>query len=322
LPELRFWENCDYVFSFSKSRYMRAFYQLIKLISCSTDNANYRCNVTHEAIQTLDNAKKSIYACTLNILFNLEKKKNDFSTKERASAWEAKIQPVLHKSMATCAYITSLRNKLPQATDKDADAIARSIFLTRQESRSLLNRMRTYRKDILAIDIRVNEDLGKTILPDFAESREKEWMDCFTKDKTTCSEVLLLLAKLETDIRIAENKIAAYCDNMAMTLVDYISGYEVIIGQSTNVVLPGNKIDITAGVGAFSSSIQPKVIIGNMPVPVDESGVANYSVIAQRKPGRYSVRVKMSFFNARTGKNETVEKDIVYSVVAPCDTIP
>ena len=40
----------------------------------------------------------------------------------------------------------------------------------------------------------------------------------------------------------------------------------VLVGQSSNYVMPGQEITITAGVGAYSSAAQPKISIGGASV--------------------------------------------------------
>ena len=77
--------------------------------------------------------------------------------------------------------------------------------------------------------------------------------------------------------------------------------------------MPGQDLEIKAGVGAFSKAAQPTISIGGSNVAIGEEGYALYKTQAGGV-GSHSVPVRISFFNQTTGKEDVREVKIDYVV--------
>ncbi|HRH60117.1 MAG TPA: GldM family protein, partial [Chitinophagaceae bacterium] len=73
---------------------------------------------------------------------------------------------------------------------------------------------------------------------------------------------------------------------------------------------------ITAGIGAFSKAVQPSITIDGQNVPLNASGVAEYKTTVGGSGG-YTKKVHISFINQATGKPDSRDYDLQYTVGSP-----
>lgn len=98
----------------------------------------------------------------------------------------------------------------------------------------------------------------------------------------------------------------------------FFTSYQAIVGQSSSYVKAGEKIEITAGIGSFSTQERPVITINRNNVSLRETGAAVYSFKASNKPGKHFVPVKIEFTN-QDGQKMTQEFNVKYTVAKPCD---
>jgi gliding motility-associated protein GldM len=89
--------------------------------------------------------------------------------------------------------------------------------------------------------------------------------------------------------------------------------YAAIVGQNSNYLMPGQELEIKAGVGAFSKAAKPKIFIGGTGVEIGEEGFALYKTTAGGV-GNRTIPVKIVYFNQTTGKEEVKEVNVEYTV--------
>jgi gliding motility-associated protein GldM len=88
----------------------------------------------------------------------------------------------------------------------------------------------------------------------------------------------------------------------------------VLVGQSSNYVMPGQEITVTAGVGAYSSAAKPSINIGGSSVAVT-NGQGSYKTIANGG-GEHSIPVSVTFMD-ENGKPQTKTETVKYVVGTP-----
>jgi gliding motility-associated protein GldM len=79
--------------------------------------------------------------------------------------------------------------------------------------------------------------------------------------------------------------------------------------------MPGEEIEITAGVGAFNDQAKPTISIGGGGVPLNVDGVAIKKIKAGG-PGEYPINVTIGYTKP-SGEKETVNRTIKYTVGQP-----
>jgi hypothetical protein len=64
---------------------------------------------------------------------------------------------------------------------------------------------------------------------------------------------LLTLTKLQNDVLISCNAIIDYSNNLSCSLIDYFEFYIPLVSQNATHLADGETLEITAGIGSFSS---------------------------------------------------------------------
>lgn len=124
---------------------------------------------------------------------------------------------------------------------------------------------------------------------------------------------ICLLNQIENNVRILENRMVQFLSNKVGDYIEYYDVYSAFLAINAMRVEPGAKLEITAGVGAFSTRADPKIIIDGKPCSISEDGACHYTFSAPKTPGKYKTHVTVKFLDGM-GKMDTVEKDVTYSV--------
>jgi len=239
--------------------------------------------------QSLANSNTVINTSTDIILKALLEKTYEWATKERSMLWYPKAEQIVKLSKETYNYLENAKRELKE----------------KELSIDMLNeKMFKFHQDILNTDSSIRVTFNS----------DPMFISPITKVTGSAT-----LTALQNNIKIIENKVIAFCNNKVGIIWDGFDSYSVIIGQSSNYLKPGDALEITAGVGAFSKAGQPEIIIGDSTVEISEEGCALYKIKVSNKPGQYKIPVKIDFLNQTTGKNEKLEKNIEYTVAKPCN---
>jgi gliding motility-associated protein GldM len=124
---------------------------------------------------------------------------------------------------------------------------------------------------------------------------------------------MTILSKFQNDVKTAENKVVAHCHNKVGEVEVVFDAYAPIVGQNATYLMPGQQIEIKAGIGAFSKAARPTISIGNQSVPLLDSGYARLSQPVGGL-GSHSVPVSIRYTNQITGKEEIINYDVKYTV--------
>jgi gliding motility-associated protein GldM len=275
----------------------------------------------------LINSNIAINNSNQTVLASLENKMTDPVTAEKARIWYPKAQLIQKLSNEVYDYIAGLRSDLKkEAGLKNDDAVESyresdknaviHLFDKQEKGKELFEQLKTYKKNILAIDPELEKEFNNTmLLTTSAFDAEKEKQD-FTKtffDDIPTMAALAMLSKFQNNIRIVENKMINFCDNKCSYNAFVIHTYSAMITKSSSYVKAGEEIEIIAGIGAFSKAAQPIILINGMNVSTDADGAAHYKFKSSDKPGQHSVPVVISF-NDQEGKKQTITKNIEYTV--------
>jgi gliding motility-associated protein GldM len=152
-------------------------------------------------------------------------------------------------------------------------------------------------------------------MPKDMVSKKKSWEEAYFYMSPTIG-ALSILSKFQNDIRTSENKMVTFCHEQVGKVEVVFDAYSVLVGQSSNYVMPGQTISVNAGIGAYSkNSTGTSISIGGSSVPLTE-GVAVKEITAGG-PGTYTIPVRISYINQSTGKQEEQVKNIEYTVGSP-----
>jgi gliding motility-associated protein GldM len=281
------------------------------------------------AFRTVDNSlhatNGAITSSTGQILNSLQAKTTDPTTAEKAKIWYPKADQVHKISDQMYNYIDALRNKIHKAAGFDPVAngdssfkadnldIATRIMITEGEGKKLFQALAQYKKDIKAAVPEYNENEMQINLnmPQTQDKSNKTWESAYFHMVPTIA-AMTILRKFQNDVKTSENKVVAFCHEQVGKVEIRFDAFEAIVGQNSKYLMPGQELEITAGLGAFSKTKLPNVSIGGSAVPLNEKGMAVYKV-ASGAVGAHTIPVTVSFTD-QDGKPQTRTIPVEYTV--------
>ena len=278
------------------------------------------------ASATLDQKNTNIFT-----LFNSAL--NDASTKDRASKWAPKAKQAKDLSDQMINYIHGLKIRVKDAADwnpadstfreDDLEAATRIMTDPGKAGDSLHIELGEVRAVLLSlIEDPVDRQkfanslpIDTTIFKTNNSANQKDWSASYFY-MTPAVAAITILSKFENDVKNSEAMIVEYCYRQVGAVKQVFNSYQPLVGQSSNYVMPGQELTISAGIGAYNSEAQPKVSIDGVSVPINANGVAEYKMTAGGT-GSYTKNVVVSYFNQSTGKQEQLSYPLTYNVGSP-----
>lgn len=132
---------------------------------------------------------------------------------------------------------------------------------------------------------------------------------------TPAIAALTILSKFQNDVRNSEAQIVDYLHSKIGEVKIVYNKFQAIAQANTSYAMPGDNIEITAGVGAFSEAAKPRISINGQSMPLTAEGTAIYKTSASGT-GEHSVNVAIEF-NKPDGSVEKVNKVVKYTVGVP-----
>ncbi len=299
-------------------------------------------NVSNEVISAFRVVNKSLETSNTNIAASnetlyksLEEKLHEPQSAEKAAIWEPKAVQAEHLSAAMYTYLDSLKHALKVGADlkmkydekiKDSvedfkaenlDASTR-MFETRGEGDRLKARLDQYKTDMLSIDPSIKSQFESsfpvnTTPPKTEDDKRKGFTQAFFHMTPTIAAITIL-SKFQNNLKNAENEIVTYCHNQIGKVEIHMHQEGVLVGQNSNYLMPGQQLQITAGVGAYSSSAAPSISINGSGVSV-ANGQGTYTTTVSGA-GEHTVNVNVSFRD-ENNKIQTKSVPVKYVVGTP-----
>lgn len=275
---------------------------------------------------SLEKTNEVVSASTNEIMTSLRAKTNEAGTAEKAKIWLPKAQQVQEYSKGLYDYLNELKTKIMTAAkydpnsgkDKGVDNLDAStrIMVEKGDGKTLLSKLEEYKKQILAIDPKIAESFSTTLpidtkMPKTTSKGNNTWEAAYFRMVPTVA-ALTILSKFQNDVKTTENKVVTFChEQVGKVEVQQDAFAAIAIANSTNL-LPNQELEITAGVGGFSSAVSPKITIAGQSVPLEQDGAARYKIKASSL-GSHTVPVVIRFTD-QNGVEQVIEKKIEYSV--------
>jgi gliding motility-associated protein GldM len=282
---------------------------------------------------SLQTSSKNISAANNTLYSSLESKMNEAATKEKATYWNGKAQQAKTLSEGMMAYIDGLKKELKTEAGlkleegkevfKEEDQEAATRLFGKGEhgknrAEELEKKLNDYRAAMLAIDPELGKEFATTLSVDGKkpigqDGKEKSFFDGYFHMTPTVAG-LTLLSKFQNNVKNSENQLVSAAHSKIGEVKVKFDKTGVLIGQSANYVMPGQEIEITAGVGAYSSAVSPQISIGGAGVPVVD-GQGKYKFQASGG-GSKSVPVTIRWKD-QDGNDKSETKNVEYTVGTP-----
>ncbi|MCU7548525.1 gliding motility protein GldM [Chitinophagaceae bacterium LB-8] len=283
------------------------------------------------AFKTVDNSltstNKTINASTGAIMKSLLAKTSEAETAEKAKIWYSKADQAQKLTTQMFSDIQVLKDRILKEADFDparkGDStfkqdnldIATRIMVEQGEGKKLYQKLAEYRKNLLAIDPLIGKQLANDLqinlgMPAVQDKSNRTWEGAYFRMVPTVAAITIL-SKFQNDVKTSENKVVAFCHQQVGQVEVRFDQFAPIVGQSSNYLMPGQEIEITAGVGAFNSQAQPAISIGGSAAQV-QGGVAKMK-LAAGGIGNHSIPVRISYID-QDGQRKTIEESVEYTV--------
>lgn len=283
---------------------------LTSLSSCS--GKQKKNEAIYQALTaSLEASTKTIKMYTERTHYSMSQKAADPTTNYKAEIWKPKADKISELTTRMNNYL----NKLKEEADSN------NISLPSKTIDALFDSLETYKYQLLSVDSIVYKEFRQDLLSNShvtsLQISKNEFEKRFFNHKSPILKKLLL-TKLENDINITENKLVLFCSEMIPSSDRYYDSYSVIIGQNLKTLSPGEQLEISAGVGAFSLVAKPEIVINGKTVLLNDQGLANFKLKAPTRLGSHLIPVIISFIDPE-GKRVKREFSVEYSVREKCN---
>ncbi len=281
---------------------------------------------------------------------SFEEKAKDPQTSAKAAIWKPKADKVKQLSADLFTYIESLKQDMKKESglkvkdgkeefkEDNLDAPTR-LMDKNGKGKELYDRLAKYRSDVIGVldpkefaDNQILQDqikkdierFQKTIPIDLSVPKGQGGKE-YTNDAkgwttnyfhmTPTIAALTILSKFQNDVKNSEAQMVDYCHDQIGKVKLVYNKFQAIAQANTSYAMPGDEIQITAGVGAFSDAAKPDIFIGGQKVQLTSDGTALWKTTASGE-GKKNVEVVIEF-TTPDGRRERIPKTITYEVARP-----
>ncbi len=285
--------------------------------------------------RSLQNSSANITAANNTLYKSLQDKMKDEKSADQAKIWQPKAEQAKVLAANITNYIEGLKAELKkesnlQMKEKDGvmvedfkednlDASTR-MFETNKRGEELKNKIIEFRRAMLAIDPAIAAEFKNSLSvenPDVKfvgqDGTKKDFTAAYFHMTPTIAS-LTLLSKFQNSVKNAENQVVSFAHSKIGEVVVRYDKFGVLVGQSSNYVMPGQEIIVTAGIGAYSSAAQPVITINGSNVPT-VSGQGTYKINASGAGAR-KVPVRITYKD-QNGVDQVANSEITYTVGTP-----
>src|SRR5262245_19191291 len=275
---------------------------------------------------SLEKTNEVVTQSTNDIMTSLEEKKKDQGTAVKATIWLDKAKQVQDLSKQMYVFIDDLKKKratgakYDPTSDKDKGIdnldVTTRIMVEKGDGKLLKSKLEEYKKNILGIDSLIEKNFSislpiNTEMPKTKNKSNRTWEAAYFQMVPTVA-AMTILSKFQNDVKTSENKVITFCHEQVGKVVYRQDAFAALAIANTTHALPGQEIEITAGVGGFSKAITPKISIGGQTVALGDDGAAHYKFKADRL-GNNSIPVVISYTD-QDGQVKNITKTVDYVV--------
>jgi gliding motility-associated protein GldM len=284
------------------------------------------------AFKVVDNSLTStnsvVDRSTGTIMESFKIKLQSPESKAKAEVWMPKAEQAIQLTKSLFDYIEELKTKMkvgagfnpsdPNSSFKEDNIdVATRIMDKQGEGEKLRTKLAEYKKAMLALDPEVakmfeNNLPINTEIPKLKNTSlgKVTWASAYFHMTPTVA-ALTMLSKFQNDVKTTENRFVNEFHNRVGQVVVRFDAFEPIVGSSTSYLFPGQELEITAGLGAYSKTKLPTVSIAGAPVTLNEKGLA----VKKFKVGSTSGSVKVVVnYTDQDGNPQSKTTEVAYTV--------
>lgn len=231
--------------------------------------------VGQEMIKALENNNVMLDKAADDIFHEFQKKLEKPDTKEKAEIW------------------------FPKA--RLADSLCKQFITQTYDKQNLYNQFINYKNKIVEINIKAKEELKETLAQNFSETNKSNTVDTLAfslyKNKS------IQLRNIFIDWCLKQIGATGWS-------CEFPIGFT---SQNSTHFKPNQKLEITVGIGYYSTKLHQKIYVDNKEVYLTREGVAEYKINVGTTLGKHKKKITISYISP-DGATHTMEKEISYTV--------
>lgn len=249
-------------------------------------------------------------------------------SKAKAEVWMPKAESAIQLTKTLYDYIEELKTKLkvgagfnpsdPNSSFKEDNIdVATRIMDKQGEGEKLKGKLAEYKAAMLKLDPEVGKMFENNLpinteIPKLKNTSlgKVTWASAYFHMTPTVA-ALTILSKFQNDVKTTENRFVNEFHNRVGQVVVRFDAFEPIVGASTTYLFPGQELEVTAGLGAFSKTKLPTVSIAGTPVTLNEKGLAVRKIKVGSTSGSVNVVVN---YTDQDGNPQSKTTTINYTV--------
>ena len=283
---------------------------------------------------SLENSNTNIATSNNTLYKSLADKLSDpKQNQEKVKLWNDNANKAKALSSDMDSYINDLKQQLkveadlkmvdvdgkqvPSFREDNLDASTR-LFENKKKGDELKNRLDQYKQAMLNIDPSIKTTFQNTLPidvtpPKSQDGNQRDFTQTYFHMTPTIA-ALTMLSKFQNNVKNAESQVVTYCHNQIGAVEVHMDKTGILVGQSSNYLMPGQELVVTAGVGAYSSAVKNNISINGSPVNM-VNGQGEYKTTASGA-GEHTIEVNGTFTD-ENGKPVPVHQTIKYVVGTP-----
>ncbi len=293
---------------------------------------------------SINNANSVIDAKNTTSYGSFDELLKDPKTAEKAKIWQPYALQAKSLSSSVNGYINDLKQKLKvesglkteggveKFNDDDLEASSR-LLVEQGKGKELYDKLKDFKDKILAtVDPSKFSDpiIKKNVAEKRAQLAKSFPLDLTTPKSQTGSDssnwsysyfhmtptiaAMTILSKFQNDVKSSEAQVVDYFLSQVGSVKVVFDEFQPLIGTNATYLMPGDNLEVTAGIGAYSKAATPAISIGGASLPLTE-GKAVYKTTVSGS-GEKSVNINIRYTKP-DGSTGTLEKQIKYTVGVP-----
>ncbi len=281
--------------------------------------------------KSLQNSSTNLSSANATLYKSLKDKMNDPQSAKDAAVWEPIAEKAQTLSDQVYNYIEGLKLQLKQEAGLDSKGdfsesnleAATRLFDTKGEGKVLESKLLAYKEAILDVDKDVQQPAGNFVRDKFGSTlpidvtpvgNAKDFTSSFFHMTPTVA-ALTILSKFQNNIKNSENQVVSFIHSKIGAVIVKYDQFAALVGQTSSYLMPGDKLTITAGVGAYSAAAQPVISIGGSNAQVVD-GRGSVDITASGS-GEHKVPVVINYKDPSTGETKSATTEVSYTVGTP-----
>lgn len=268
----------------------------------------------------------------------------DPKTAEKAKIWQPFALQAKSLSADMDHYINNLKDSLKEQSDRkvkkgvetfkedDLNASTR-LLVDGGSGDALYNKLKDYRNQLLntlepskfsdpvikkavaekRAELEKNFPLDLSIPQSQNNNQHNDWAYSYFHMSPTIAS-LTILSKFQNDVKNSESQVVDYFLSQVGSVKVVFDEFQPLVGTNATYLMPGDQLEVTAGIGAYSKAATPTISIGGATQPLNEGKAVFKTTVSGAGEKSVSVNIK---YTKPDGSIGTESRVIKYTVGVP-----